>query len=52
MIQRQRKLDLKSFAANVQKEFNMCPNRFKLGRARKQALLKIHGDESSQFSML
>jgi hypothetical protein len=30
----------------------MCPNRFKLGRARKQALLKIHGDESSQLSML
>nr|XP_051181518.1 uncharacterized protein LOC127295595 [Lolium perenne]XP_051181519.1 uncharacterized protein LOC127295595 [Lolium perenne]XP_051181520.1 uncharacterized protein LOC127295595 [Lolium perenne] len=47
-----RKLDLKSFAAKVQREFNMCPNRFKLGRARKQALLKIHGDESSQFSML
>jgi hypothetical protein len=47
-----RKLDLKSFAAKVQREFNMCPNRFKLGRARKQALLKIHGDESSHFSIL
>ncbi|KAM0888748.1 hypothetical protein ACQ4PT_028162 [Festuca glaucescens] len=47
-----RKLDLKSFAAKVQREFNMCPNRFKLGRARKEALLRIHGDESSQFGLL
>jgi hypothetical protein len=47
-----RKLDLQSFAAKVQREFNMCPNRWKLGRARKEALLKIHGDEASQFSLL
>jgi hypothetical protein len=47
-----RKMDLQSFAAKVQRKFNMCPNRWKLGRARKEALLKIHGDEASQFSLL
>jgi hypothetical protein len=29
------KLDLMTFAAAVQRRFNMCLNRFKLGRARK-----------------
>ena len=47
-----RKMDLKSFAAKVQREYGMCPNRWKLGRARKEALLQIHGDEASQFSLL
>ncbi|KAM0839990.1 hypothetical protein ACQ4PT_059958 [Festuca glaucescens] len=46
------KLDLKAFAANVQRRFNMCPNRFKLGRARKAALNIIHGDEEEQFALL
>jgi hypothetical protein len=41
------KLDLKSFAAKVPREFNMCPERWKLSRARKAALLEIHGDEQS-----
>jgi hypothetical protein len=44
-----RRMDLKSFAA---REFNMCPNRWKLGRARKEALLQIHGAESAQFGLL
>ncbi|KAK1684174.1 hypothetical protein QYE76_045022 [Lolium multiflorum] len=30
------RMDLKSFAAKVQREFNMCRNRWKLGRARKK----------------
>jgi hypothetical protein len=46
------KLDLKSFAAKVLREFNMCPERWKLSRARKAALLEIHGDEESQFRLL
>jgi hypothetical protein len=46
------KLDLKSFAAKVLREFNMCPERWKLSRARKAALLEIHGDEQSQFRLL
>jgi hypothetical protein len=46
------KLDLKGFAAKVQRRFNMCPNRYKLGRARKSALRIIHGDEEEQFSLL
>jgi hypothetical protein len=47
-----RRMDLQSFAAKVQREFNMCPNRWKLGRARKEALLQIHGAESAQFGLL
>jgi hypothetical protein len=46
------KMDLATFAAKVQRQFNMCPERWKLGRARKAALLEIHGDEESQFSQL
>jgi hypothetical protein len=46
------KLGLQSFAAKVLREFKMCPNRFKLSRARKAALLNIHGDEESQFGLL
>jgi hypothetical protein len=46
------KLDLKSFAAKVLREFNMCPERWKLNRARKAALLEIHGDEKSWFRLL
>jgi hypothetical protein len=46
------KLGLQSFAAKVQREFNMCPTRFKLSRARKAALLQIHGDEIGQFNQL
>jgi hypothetical protein len=30
----------------------MCPNRWKLSRARKQALNIINGDEDAQFSLL
>uniref|UniRef100_A0ACD5ZRE6 Uncharacterized protein n=1 Tax=Avena sativa TaxID=4498 RepID=A0ACD5ZRE6_AVESA len=46
------KLDLKSFAAKVLREFKMCPQRWKLSRARKAALLQIHGDEEGQFKQL
>jgi hypothetical protein len=28
------KMDLKTFAKKVQREYNMCPNRWKLSRAR------------------
>jgi hypothetical protein len=45
-------LNLKAFVAKVQRKFNMCPNRFKLGRARKAALNIIHGDEAEQFALL
>ncbi|KAM0844495.1 hypothetical protein ACQ4PT_057014 [Festuca glaucescens] len=45
-------LDLKAFAAKVQRRFNMCPNRFKLERATKAALNIIHGDEEEQFVLL
>jgi hypothetical protein len=46
------KMDLKTFAAKITRKFNMCPNRFKLGRARKEALNIIHGSEAEQFSLL
>jgi hypothetical protein len=46
------KMDLSTFATKVQRKFNMCPNRFKLGRARKEALTIIHGDEAEQFRQL
>jgi hypothetical protein len=39
-------------AAKVTREFNMCPDRWKLSRARKAALLEIHGDEEEQFKHL
>ena len=45
-------MDLKTFAAKIQRQFNMCPNRWKLTRARKEALNLIHGDEAVQFSSL
>jgi hypothetical protein len=32
----------KIFAAKVQNEFDMCPNRRKLGRTKKEALKQIH----------
>jgi hypothetical protein len=38
-------LGLQAFAAKVQSKFNMCPNKFKLGRERKAELNIIHGDE-------
>ncbi|KAK1666822.1 hypothetical protein QYE76_054981 [Lolium multiflorum] len=46
------KMDLTSFAAKVQRKYNLCPERYKLGRARKAALLEIHGNEEAQFSLL
>jgi hypothetical protein len=46
------KMDLKTFAKKIRREFNMCPDRWKLGRARKNALQQIHGDEAVQFSLL
>jgi hypothetical protein len=51
-IRDNQKMDLKTFAAKVQREFNMCPNRWKLGRARKEALNIINGDEDGQFALL
>ena len=46
------KLDLGGFAAMVNREFKMCPPRWKLNRARNAALLHIHGDEEAQFRLL
>ena len=46
------KMDLQTFAKKVQREYNMCPDRWKLGRARKEALKIIHGDEAAQFTQL
>lgn len=46
------KMDLGTFAAKVQREFNMCPDRWKLMRARRAALLEVHGDEEGQFKQL
>ena len=46
------KLGLQPFAAKVMRKFNMCPNRFKLGRARKAALQQIHGDEIDHYRQL
>lgn len=46
------KLGLQAFVAKVQRKFNMCPNRFKLGRARKATINIIHGDEKEQFALL
>lgn len=51
-FQDNQKLDLQGFAAKVTREFNMCPDRWKLSRARKAALLQIHGDEVAQFRQL
>jgi hypothetical protein len=45
-------MDLQSFAAKVQRKYNMCPDRWKLGRARKDALLEIHDNEEAQFALL
>jgi hypothetical protein len=39
------KLGLQAFAAKVERKLNMCPNIYKLGRARKTTLNIIHGDE-------
>ncbi|KAM0882954.1 hypothetical protein ACQ4PT_031942 [Festuca glaucescens] len=46
------KMDLQTFANKVQREYNMCPDRWKLGRARKDALTIIHGDEAAQINQL
>uniref|UniRef100_A0ACD5WYC4 Uncharacterized protein n=1 Tax=Avena sativa TaxID=4498 RepID=A0ACD5WYC4_AVESA len=46
------KLVLKGFAAKVTSEYNMSIERWKLRRARKAALLEIHGDEEEQFRLL
>ncbi|KAM0888518.1 hypothetical protein ACQ4PT_028298 [Festuca glaucescens] len=50
-IRDNQKISLQTFAAKVQREYNMCPNRWKLSRARKDALNVIHGDEDSQFML-
>jgi hypothetical protein len=43
---------LKTFARKVRKKYDMEPSRFKLERARKAALVVVHGDEIKQFSLL
>jgi hypothetical protein len=40
------------FAAKIEREFNMSPNRWKLTKVRNMALAIIHGDEVVQFSSL
>jgi hypothetical protein len=39
-------------AAKVLRKYKMFPKRWKLSRARKAALLQIHGDEEGQLRML
>jgi hypothetical protein len=46
------KMDLHTSATKVTRKFNLTPSRWKLRRARKQALIKIHGDEAEQSSLL
>ena len=46
------KMDLQTFRNKIRRKFNMCPNKWKLRRARKAALLRIHGDEAQQLSLL
>ncbi|XP_044343151.1 uncharacterized protein [Triticum aestivum] len=47
-----KKMDLVTFGRKVQKQFKLLPDRMKLGRARKEALRIINGDEAAQYSML
>jgi hypothetical protein len=49
MFRDDEKMSLKAFAAKVQREYNMTPSRYKLGRARKEA---FHGDEERQYNQL
>jgi hypothetical protein len=46
------KMDLQKISNKVQRKYNMCPDRWKFGRARKEALIIIHGGEASQYSQL
>jgi hypothetical protein len=45
-------MDLHTFATKITRKFNFTLNRWKLRRARKQALIRIRGDEAEQFSLL
>jgi hypothetical protein len=45
-------MDVQTFSSKVQRAFGMCPDRWKLDRARKAALLEIHGNEEAQFIFL
>jgi hypothetical protein len=45
-------LILQSFATKLIREFKIYPPRWKLRRARKDALSFIHGDEEGQFKQL
>jgi hypothetical protein len=50
MFRDDEKISLKAFVATIQREYNMIPSRHKLGRARKEALRIIHGDEEKQYN--
>ena len=45
------KMDLQTIP-KIQRKFNMCPDRWKLIRPRKHALIIIHGYEVEQFNLL
>jgi hypothetical protein len=46
------KIDLATFAGKVQREYNLCPNRWKLCMVRDLVLNIIHGDEDGHFAQL
>jgi hypothetical protein len=52
MFRDDEKMSLKAFAATIQRQYNMTPSRHKLGRARKEALQIIYGDEEKQYNQL